>query len=58
MKKQKRYYYCKHCNKRFDTFYMADTCFQLDMKLLQTKQNENDKNNNAISGSSKQSGNK
>ena len=34
MLKKRKYYYCRHCGKRFNSFYMADICFQLDMKLL------------------------
>jgi hypothetical protein len=51
--KTNKKYHCKHCNQKFDTLYMADICFQLDLKLLQ-----NDKPDKQISGSKKQPGNK
>jgi hypothetical protein len=33
--KVKKYYYCRHCGKAFERYYMAEICFDLDMKLLQ-----------------------
>ena len=40
MKKQKRKYYCRFCNTSFDTFYMAEICFALDMKILENEKPE------------------
>jgi len=48
-KTNKRYYYCRYCSQRFDSFYMADTCYQLDLKILQ-----NDKPDKQIPERSKQ----
>jgi len=48
-----KYYYCRHCGKKFRQFYMAEICFQLDMKLL-----ENDKPDSTIPERQKQSGSK
>lgn len=28
-------FYCRHCGNKFDNRFMADLCFQLDMKKLQ-----------------------
>jgi len=39
-KTSRRWYYCRHCNKRFDSFFMADVCYILDMKLLEMKKEE------------------
>lgn len=30
-----KWHYCKHCGNRFTSFYMADICWQLDMKQLE-----------------------
>jgi hypothetical protein len=46
-----KWYYCRHCNRRFDSLAMAQICFDLDIKILQ-----NDKPNKQIPGSKKQSG--
>jgi len=51
MSKNPRKYYCRFCDKEFDTLYMASICFQLDIKLLQ-----NDKHNNAIPASKNKPG--
>jgi hypothetical protein len=40
MKKRKKYYYCRYCGKRYDTFAMAEICFDLDMKILQHTKKE------------------
>ena len=37
MKKAKKKYYCRYCGKKFDTFCMAEICFDLDMKILQNE---------------------
>jgi hypothetical protein len=29
-----RYFYCRHCSKRFDSYAMAEICFELDMQIL------------------------
>ena len=34
----KKKYYCRHCNKSYDEWYLADLCFKIDMEEL-----ENDK---------------
>lgn len=33
--KKKPVYYCKHCNKKHKSAFMAQLCFELDMKILQ-----------------------
>jgi len=35
MKSNIRWYFCRHCGKRFATYYMEDICFQLDLKKLE-----------------------
>jgi len=40
MKKKIKYYYCRHCGKRFTSPYMAEICFDLDMKILKYSKNE------------------
>lgn len=39
----KKKYYCRHCGKAHDTYYMAEICFQLDMKILESKKDKNGK---------------
>jgi hypothetical protein len=31
---KKRKYCCRHCGKKFNSYYMAEICFELDMKIL------------------------
>ena len=34
-RKKKKLYACKHCGKLFERYYMAEICFDLDMKILE-----------------------
>ena len=36
----KKKYYCRHCRKKFNTLYMAEICFDLDIKVLQNEKLE------------------
>lgn len=40
MSKKRKYYFCRHCGKRFGDSAMASICFDLDMKILTSKKNE------------------
>jgi uncharacterized protein (UPF0212 family) len=42
-KTSKRYFYCRHCGNRFDSYYMAEICFDLDMQILNTDLSEHKK---------------
>lgn len=43
--KRKPVYYCKYCGRKHSTFYMAQLCFDLDMKILQRNESQGkDKN--------------
>jgi hypothetical protein len=42
MKKKQKYYYCKHCKKKFTSYVMADICFDLDMKIIQYENGKNE----------------
>lgn len=33
-KKKSKKYYCRHCGKKHNAYYMAEICFELDMKIL------------------------
>jgi len=35
MKPPKKYYYCRHCGKRYESQFMADLCFDQDMVNIQ-----------------------
>jgi len=35
----KKYYYCRHCGKRYLSQFDADLCFEIDMKNLIKSQN-------------------
>lgn len=44
MKKKTYYYYCKYCGTKWNSKFLADLCFETDMKLLinqKPKENEN-----------------
>ena len=34
MKKQNWFYTCKHCRKKYPTFYEANLCFKIDMNNI------------------------
>lgn len=44
MKRYQRFkdfhYPCRHCGKNHDSAFMADVCFQLDMKILKAKEDK------------------
>ena len=41
MKRNKvKYYYCRHCGKRFHDSVTAAFCFSIDMRLLENEQKE------------------
>jgi hypothetical protein len=54
MKKTAKKYYCRHCGKKFNSFYMSEICFMLDIKKLEYE-NKIDLSVNKLQ---KQSGNK
>ena len=37
MNKKKRKFFCRHCGKLFDSYYMTEICFNLDLKILQNE---------------------
>ena len=43
MKLKPKTYYCRHCGKKHSYAYMADICFQLDLKILTFNENEQSK---------------
>lgn len=45
MKPKPRTYLCRHCGKKFTRGYMAELCFDLDMKILSKDSNVEAKRN-------------
>lgn len=41
-------YYCKHCGKKHKSAFMAQICFELDMKILQSEKNESQGKNQNV----------
>jgi len=41
--KKKKPYFCRFCGKQHKSFYMAEICAELDMKVLAHKNQTNDK---------------
>lgn len=56
MKKTAKKYYCRHCGKKFNSFYMADICFMLDLKKLEYENNNSSVNKLSDKSGSKQPG--
>ena len=39
-RKANKWYYCRHCGKRYSDYAMADFCFKVDLRLLENEQKE------------------
>lgn len=48
MKLFKKQYRCLHCGRKHDNAFMAQLCFDLDMKLLKSQNNETQGKNKKI----------